>query len=181
MDKKKRILVICPFPEGVAAGQRLKYEQYIKYWIAEGYEVTISSFSDHKLWNIQYQKKFYFLKIVGTLRGYLTRFKNIFSLHNYEIIYVFMWVTPFGSSLFERIFCFLSKKIIQTLQIANDIIIYNVVHTGAKTQLGGLKLGSTISEYQGSLKYAVVKPPMTDAKKVITSIINKEKYLFLVM
>jgi len=39
--------------------------------------------------------------------------------------------------------------------MATDIKIYNVVQTGAKTQLGGLKLGRNISEYQGSLKNVV--------------------------
>ena len=29
---KKKILIICPYPEGQAAGQRLKYEQYFDYW-----------------------------------------------------------------------------------------------------------------------------------------------------
>jgi len=61
-----------------------------------------------------------------------------------------------------------------------DIKKYNVVHTGAKTQLGGLKIGSTISEYQGSLKDAVTKPPMPDAIKVMINIKNKDKYLYLV-
>ena len=65
--------------------------------------------------------------------------------------------------------------------MAIDIKIYNVVHTGAKTQLGGLKLGRIISEYQGSLNEAVVKPPITDAKEVIKSIKSKDKYLFLVI
>ena len=59
--------------------------------------------------------------------------------------------------------------------------IYNIVHTGAKTQLGGLKLGNSISEYQGSLKDAVTKPPIPDAKKVIDNIKKKDKYLFFVI
>jgi len=60
-------------------------------------------------------------------------------------------------------------------------MIYNVVHTGPNTQLGGLKLGKIISEYQGSLKELVVKPPIADAINVIKSIRNKDKYLFLVI
>tara|TARA_A100001011_G_C14055261_1_gene733710 strand:- start:702 stop:824 length:123 start_codon:yes stop_codon:yes gene_type:complete len=40
--------------------------------------------------------------------------------------------------------------------MAIDIKTYKVVQTGAKIQLGGLKLGRRISEYQGSLKLAVV-------------------------
>tara|TARA_B100001175_G_scaffold274182_1_gene248281 strand:+ start:33 stop:248 length:216 start_codon:yes stop_codon:yes gene_type:complete len=71
--------------------------------------------------------------------------------------------------------------LIQILQIAIDIIIYSEVQTGANTELGGLKLGRIISEYHGSLKKVVVKPPMTDAVKVINSIKIKDKYLFLVI
>ena len=59
--------------------------------------------------------------------------------------------------------------------------MYKIVHTGAKTQLGGLKLGSIISEYQGSLKDVVVIPPIPDAIKVIIIIKKKDKYLFFDM
>jgi len=59
--------------------------------------------------------------------------------------------------------------------------MYSVVQTGANTELGGLKLGSNIPEYQGSLKVAVVTPPITEAIKVIKSIKTREKYLFFVM
>ena len=58
---------------------------------------------------------------------------------------------------------------------------YSVVQTGANTQLGGLKLGNIISEYQGSLKEAVVKLPIVEAINVIKSIKNRDKYLFLVI
>ena len=58
---------------------------------------------------------------------------------------------------------------------------YKVVQTGPNTQLGGLKLGKIICEYHGSLKEVVVKPPIADAKKVIKSIMNRDKYLFLVI
>ena len=70
---------------------------------------------------------------------------------------------------------------IQIFQIEIDIMIYKVVQTGANTQLGGLKLGKIISEYQGSVNEVVVKPPITDAKEVIKSINIKDKYLFLVI
>jgi hypothetical protein len=60
-------------------------------------------------------------------------------------------------------------------------MMYSVVHTGANTQLGGLKLAKIISEYQGSLNDAVVKPPTADAKEVIKSIKNNDKYLFLII
>ena len=46
----KRILIICPYPRNTAAGQRLKYEQYIESWEAEGYIVEISSFININTW-----------------------------------------------------------------------------------------------------------------------------------
>jgi|TARA_A200000113_G_scaffold130324_1_gene117314 hypothetical protein len=56
-----------------------------------------------------------------------------------------------------------------------------VVQTGAKTQLGGLKLGKIICEYQGSLNDEVVKPPIADAANVINKIKKRDKYLFFVI
>ena len=60
-------------------------------------------------------------------------------------------------------------------------MIYKVVQTGANTQLGGLKLGKIISEYHGSLKDAVINPPIIEGIKVIKSNKNRDKYLFLVI
>ena len=39
-SSKGSILIICPFPKDVAAGQRLKYEQYLNHWRENGYEIT---------------------------------------------------------------------------------------------------------------------------------------------
>ena len=64
---------------------------------------------------------------------------------------------------------------------ATDINIYKIVHTGPKTQLGGLKLGKRISEYQGSLKEEVTKLPMPDATNVIKIINPKDKYLLFIL
>ena len=49
-----------------------------------------------------------------------------------------------------------------------------MVQTGAKTQLGGLKLGKIIWEYQGSLNDEVVKPPIADAANVINKIKKRD-------
>jgi hypothetical protein len=59
--------------------------------------------------------------------------------------------------------------------------MYNIVQTGANTQLGGLKLGKIISEYHGSLNEVVIKLPIADAVKVIKINRNRDKYLFLVI
>ena len=75
----------------------------------------------------------------------------------------------------------MSDVLFQADHAAIDINIYKVVQTGPKTQLGGLKLGKRISEYQGSLKEEVTKLPMPEARKVTKSINPKDKYLFFVI
>ena len=74
---KKQILIICPYPKGWAAGQRLKYEQYISYWEKNEYEVTISSFFDLNTWSVLYKKNNYAKK-------YLNRFLTIKQVKKYE-------------------------------------------------------------------------------------------------
>ena len=46
MDKKK-ILIICPNPEGYAPGQRLKYEQYFEHWQQKGYDIIVNHLSQN--------------------------------------------------------------------------------------------------------------------------------------
>ncbi len=113
---KKKIYVICPFPKDEAAGQRLKYEQYIEQWENEGYQVSISNFMDLSLWAVVYTKGNYLKKFLGVLRGYIKRFLDIFFIYKADIVYVFMWGTPFGSSLYERIIRLLSKNLIYDIE-----------------------------------------------------------------
>ena len=116
MQYKKSILVICPFPQGVAAGQRLKYEQYLNHWQENGYEITISSFMDMPMWKIVYTPQNYMSKIFGTLRGHCRRLCDIFRVSRYDLVYIFMWVTPFGSSTFERLYRLLSNHIVYDIE-----------------------------------------------------------------
>jgi L-malate glycosyltransferase len=113
---KNKILVICPFPYDVAAGQRLKYEQYFDQWRDHGYDITMSSFMDDRIWEIVYQPGNYIGKIGGTLRGYLRRIGDIFRVRHYDIVYVFMWVTPFGTSFFERLYRLFARKLVYDIE-----------------------------------------------------------------
>ena len=118
----KKILVICPFPEGVQAGQRLKYEQHFSTFRNNNYIVHVRSFINLNSWNILYKKGYYINKFFGMMLGYLKRFFTIFILYRYDIIYVFMWVTPYGPGWMERVYRFFSKKIIYDIE---DNILVN--------------------------------------------------------
>lgn len=99
---RRRMLILCPFPQGVAAGQRLKYEQYLEDWRAIGWEVTVSPFMDDAMWRVVYEKGHVAAKVKGVLAGHLRRLRDVLRVHRYDMVYVFMWVTPFGTTAMER-------------------------------------------------------------------------------
>ena len=53
-----------------------------------------------------------FEKIFWTIVGYCRRISDLFRIPFYNITYIFLWGTPFGSSLYERIVRMFSKKLI---------------------------------------------------------------------
>jgi L-malate glycosyltransferase len=108
----KKICVICPHPEGVAPGQRLKYEQYFDHWRANGWQVDVIPFQSMRFWDIAPKKGNLIEKIFWTIIGYFQRFLFLFKLRNYDIAYIFLWVTPFGPPFFEWLYCLISKRVI---------------------------------------------------------------------
>ncbi|MEA3034109.1 MAG: hypothetical protein QOH86_2125, partial [Sphingomonadales bacterium] len=117
----KRMLVLCPFPEGVAAGQRLKYEQYFDDWRAGGWEIEISPFMDMPMWRIVYERGHVAGKVLGVLRGHLRRIRDLFRIRRHELVYVFMWVTPFGTTLFERLTRALARRLV--FDVEDNVIL----------------------------------------------------------
>lgn len=108
----KKILLLCPHPENVAPGQRLKYEQYFHYLRENGFEITVSPFMTMGFWKIVYKKGYCIQKVLWTLFGYLRRTYDLLRVNEYDGIYVFLWVTPFGPPFFEKLFCIRNRKII---------------------------------------------------------------------
>ena len=109
---KKSILIICPYPEGLAASQRLKYEQHFFKWREEGYEITVSPFFTLDTWKILYEDGFLIKKVLGTLFGYLRRLLDLFRLRKFDHVYVCMWVTPLVDTFFERLYLLISNTLI---------------------------------------------------------------------
>ena len=126
----KKILIICPYPVNVAPGQRLKYEQYFNSWRKEGYRISISPFMTLPFWNIVYRKGFLLKKILWTFYGYLKRLIDLFRMPFYDITYVSLWGTPFGSHFYEFFISVLSKKLIYDI---DDMIFLGHVSEANKS------------------------------------------------
>lgn len=112
--EKKRILFICPHPENVAPGQRLKYEQYFSYLRQSGFEIVVKPFESDRLWDLKFKRGIFVFaeKVLWTLLGYFKRFFLLFAVPRYDLVYVFLWVTPFGPPVFEWMIAKLSRKVI---------------------------------------------------------------------
>ncbi len=112
MVRKKKILVVCPFPENEVPGQRLKYEQYFEHFRRNGFEITVSPFVTPAFYQFIYKKGGFLKKVAWTLRGYVQRTWELFRLRDYDGIYVFLYVTPFASCLYEALYRLVARKVI---------------------------------------------------------------------
>jgi L-malate glycosyltransferase len=117
---QKKILVICPYPENVAPSQRLKFEQYYDIFREAGYQVEVSPFISKDFFSIIYKKGFFLKKTLFTLNGYFRRIRDLFRLHNYDIVYMHLWATPFGPPFFEWMIRKLSRKMVYDI----DDLVY---------------------------------------------------------
>jgi glycosyltransferase involved in cell wall biosynthesis len=108
----KKILIMSPYPESLAAGQRLKYEQYFKSWEAKGYELQKSSFFSISTWDVLWSKGHLLRKITGTIQGYFRRINDLYRLQGCDVVYIFMWATPLGLPFYEWLILKSGKKII---------------------------------------------------------------------
>jgi L-malate glycosyltransferase len=120
MTQLKKILVVCPYPKGVAPSQRLKFEQYYPWFEQNGYHITIKPYIDDDFWQIVHKPGNFLKKTIKSLQGYIRRTTLLFSIRQYDLVYIHLWVTPFGPPLFERLYSALAKKMIYDI----DDLVY---------------------------------------------------------
>lgn len=178
MAKKKKILVLCPHPKDRVPGQRLKYEQYFSHWEKNGYAVTASPFISSSFQDIIYKKGFLLKKFFWTISGYLKRLRDLYRIRNYDIVYVFLWVTPFGPPFFEWLVSKLSKKMIYDI----DDLVYTKYEKGFLKMLKGKE--KPIYLMKKADHVITCTPYLTDFVKQyngritdISSTINSETYI----
>jgi glycosyltransferase involved in cell wall biosynthesis len=121
VKERRRILVLAPYPFGVAAGQRLKFEHYYGDWRAAGWEVVASPFMDRSLWDIVSTPGRLIAKSTGVARGTMRRIADLARIRRFDVVYCHMYVTPVGSTGFERLTRVLAPKLI--FDVEDNILI----------------------------------------------------------
>lgn len=130
------MLVVCPHPENMVPGQRLKYEQYFDYFRDNGIDVIVKPFMTIRFQNIVYKKGRVIAKFFWTAYGYWSRIRLLFSIRKYDLTYIFLWVTPFGPPFFEWLFIKRSKKVIYDI---DDLVFLRGAKSYVNVFAAGLK------------------------------------------
>jgi len=115
-----KVLFLLPYPVNTVPGQRLKFEQYFNYFRDNNVEIKVCSFISPRFYKVLYKKGYYLTKIFYTLKGYILRLRDVFSARKFDMVYLFLWLTPFGLSLFE----FLLKKMNKPIVYDIDDLVY---------------------------------------------------------
>ena len=109
-NKQKEILMVVQFPENVSPGQRFRVELYKDVLKKNGFTVTTKSFLDQKGYEIIFKYGFFFAKFSAILKGFLHRFLLLFSINQYDFIFLQREATPIGPPVFEWLCTKLFKK-----------------------------------------------------------------------
>lgn len=175
------MLVVCPYPEHMVPGQRLKYEQYFDYFRENGIDVTVKPFMSKQFLDIVYKKGKIAPKIGWTILGYIKRFALLFSARNYDITYVFLWITPFGFPVFEWLYRKCSRRLIYDI----DDLVYLPESVSKSNKLVGFLKGRRKPIYlMKTADHVITCTPFLDQfvrqfnqhTTDISSTINTDKY-----
>jgi len=104
-----KILFLAPYPFGRVGSQRFRFEQY---WdeINAHHEVRFQSFLLDSDFDVLYSHGNTFRKAFGILHGFVRRLFILFSIYNYNIVFIHREATPIGPPIFEWIIAKVFKK-----------------------------------------------------------------------
>lgn len=104
-----KILVLAPYPFGRVGSQRFRFEQYWDIITAKN-EVRFQSFLDESDFGVLYTQGNTFRKAFGVLKGFSKRFLFLFSIHQYDKVFIHREASPIGPPIFEWIIAKVFKK-----------------------------------------------------------------------
>lgn len=108
-----RILFVVPYPPGRAPSQRFRFEQYLDALTANGHQYRLAPFISVATWNILYKPGQMVAKALGILGGFARRIGLLFSVPQYDFVFVHREAAPVGPPVFEWLIAkVLRKKII---------------------------------------------------------------------
>ncbi|NEM98263.1 glycosyltransferase family 4 protein [Pontibacter burrus] len=96
-----KVLFIVPYPEGKAASQRYRVEQWLPVLKEQQINYRLVPFWDDATYSILYKSGNTVLKLAGLAKSLLNRVKLLFELRNYNYVFIHREATPVGPPWFE--------------------------------------------------------------------------------
>jgi len=110
--KNIKVLILCPYPQGGAPGQRFRYEQYLEILKDAHIETVIEPFLSDSAMEVLYEPGHYLLKIRNVVAGFCSRFLLMFRVFGYGYIFIFREASPLGPPIFEFLLFLLKRRVI---------------------------------------------------------------------
>ena len=179
IDRKgnNKVAIICPYPEGIAPGQRFRFELFLDSLSANGFHCSIYSFLDTDTYSYLYRKGFFLKKAMGVLKGYFRRVVHLFRIRDAHFVLLHREAAPLGPPVFEWLISRVMKKkmiydfddaiwlptISKANKLARQFKWYSKVATickwSAKISVGNDYLAAYASKYNN---HVVVIPSVVD-------------------
>jgi glycosyltransferase involved in cell wall biosynthesis len=104
------VLFLVPYPTGVAASQRFRFEQYYSVLSDKGIGFTVSPFIDDEVWNVIYLKGNIIIKLKALFIGLFRRLFILFSITKFDYVFIHREALPFGPPILEWLLSVIFKK-----------------------------------------------------------------------
>ena len=96
-----KVLALSPIPEQ-GAGCRFRVSQYIPYLRDAGFDVTVSPFYSRDYFSFVYRPGNYLRKAAGFASLSVRRLNELFSMRDYDLIFLYREAIPIGPPIIER-------------------------------------------------------------------------------
>ncbi len=101
MTKSKHVFILCPYPQGTAASQRFRFEQYLPFLREQGFRFSTHAFLSEKAWQDLYKRGKIGAKLTGVLAGFIRRTALLFRLSKADLVFIHREAAPVGPPVFE--------------------------------------------------------------------------------
>jgi glycosyltransferase involved in cell wall biosynthesis len=105
-----KILIIAPYPPGIAPSQRFRFEQYLPYLAEKSWKYDYAPFIDMATWRVLHQPGHFAGKAVGIFRAFLRRLRLLFRLRSYDRIFIHREASHIGPPVFEWLIARVFRK-----------------------------------------------------------------------
>jgi len=127
----KHILILAPYPFNEAPSQRFRFEQYLSFLESNGITYDFKPFLSQKTWKTLYASGKTPQKIWGVFMSFVKRWILMFTLRNYQFVFIHREAAHIGPPIFEWLIAKVwRKKIIYDFDDA--IWLANYSETNAK-------------------------------------------------